>query len=391
MLKQLHIVPYFLRHIPSQSEIHIFQVREPRHPASISLTKITAWVPGNQVANLPIATPQFWAGQNLSWSVLARVDGATFKLFGAPAALTDSVAASLVSAEYTSTHSLFTLTAGPTTFVLDFFSPVSPKNYLRQSLPFSYLTVSVSGIASHEIQIYSDIDESWTGQTGNTIVSFNSSLKDGLSLFQLSVKGAYTYSENAESQALWGETVFASKQSASSNLSSQAGTATSVRERFVTNGTLSGLTTFAAGDVVGLSHDLGSTANSSVTFVVGYVREASINYLGSARTGYYRASYPDTGTAVSYFLDDYASAYAESLTSDAALEQKALAPAGSNYSDILLLTTRQAYGGADVTIPNDTLNTSDIMIFLKEISSDGNINTRKTSTLMSTTIRLSTF
>ena len=35
------------------------------------------------------------------------------------------------------THSLFTLSAGGLVFKLDFFSPISPWNYLRQSLPFS--------------------------------------------------------------------------------------------------------------------------------------------------------------------------------------------------------------------------------------------------------------
>ncbi|CZR64017.1 related to glutaminase [Phialocephala subalpina] len=349
-------------------------VLPPSYPLAVRNPYLSAWMPGNQVANLPTATPQFWAGQNLSWSVLARVGGTTYKLFGAPASLTGSLEATLTTAEYTSTHSYFTLAAGAATFTLDFFSPVSPKNYLRQSLPFSYLTVSVSGAASHDIQIYSDIDESWTGQTGNTVGSYNSSFENGLSLFELFVKGAYLYSE-IKDQALWGETVFASKPTSTSKLSSQAGTAASVRAQFAANGNLTGSTTFAEGNVVGLAHDLGSTSNSSVTFAVGYVREAAINYLGSARTGYYRASYPDAGTAVSHFLDDYASAYTESLVSDAALEQKAVATAGSNYSDILLLTTRQAYGGADVTIPNDTLNTSDIMIFLKEISSDGNVNT----------------
>ncbi|KUJ14290.1 glutaminase [Mollisia scopiformis] len=376
MWRFLSTLPFYILSLPPNANAATYKpVLPPSYPLAVRNPYLSAWVPGNQVANLPTATPQFWAGQDLSWSVLTRIDGTTYKIFGAPAALTGSVDASLVSAEYTSSHSLFTLTAGPITVVLDFFSPVSPKNYLRQSLPFSYLTVSVSGTASHEIQVYSDIDESWTGQSGNTVGTFNSSFKDGLSIFELSVNEAYLYSENSESQALWGENVFASKPTSSSNLSSEAGSATSVRERFATNGTLSGATTFSDGYVVSLAHDLGSTSNSSVTFVVGYVREAAINYLGSARTGYYRASYPDTGTAVSYFLDDYTSAYSESLASDATLEQKALAAAGSNYSDILLLTTRQAYGGADITIPNDTLNTTDIMIFLKEISSDGNVNT----------------
>lgn len=33
------------------------------------------WLPGNQAVDVPTARPQFWAGQNLTWNVLARVGG----------------------------------------------------------------------------------------------------------------------------------------------------------------------------------------------------------------------------------------------------------------------------------------------------------------------------
>jgi len=36
---------------------------------------------------------------------------------------------------------------------------------------------------------------------------------------------------------------------------------------------------------------------------------------------------------------------------------------------------RQAYGGFDLVIPNDTLSTSSVMAFIKEISSNGTVNT----------------
>lgn len=35
----------------------------------------------------------------------------------------------------------------------------------------------------------------------------------------------------------------------------------------------------------------------------------------------------------------------------------------------------QAFGASDVTIPGDTLDTEDVMVFQKKISSSGNINT----------------
>ena len=311
------------------------------------------------------------------------MDGITYKLFGVPGALPGSVAASLTSAEYTSTRSIFALAAGESAaFTLDFFSPVSPKNYVRQSLPFSYLTVSVNAKTASKVQIYSEIDETWTGQSGATASTFTK--LGGVSLFQLSVNGVMLYSENARSQALWGQTVLGAKASAGVTITHGSGIPSALRTEFSTNGTLNNTApTFETGNVVAISQGLGSITSGRAIFGIGYVREAAINYLGNARTGYYRAQYPDTFSALSFFLDDYADALSESKTFDTLLEQKAITASGTNYSDILRLTVRQAYGGSDLTIPNDTLDTSDIMVFLKEISSDGNVNTCEFSPYLS--------
>lgn len=333
-------------------------------------------MPGSQIANLPTATPQFWNGHNLTLGILAAVDGNIYSLFGVTSQVYGSHAASVVSADYTATHTLFVLSAGITTFTLDFFSPVSPTNYLRQSLPFSYLTISIraSGSSSPRIQIYCDIDETWTGQAGSTVSNFTSSAST--SIFQLRVEGASTYSENHD-MALWGDVIFASASSDSTTMSSQSGSPNTVRNKFAASGSLSNDTpAYAPGDVVGLTHDLGMVSTEmSVTFAIGYEREEAINYLGTARTSYYRALYSDTASAVSFFLSDYTAANNQSHYIDTTLETKAVAAGGNNYSDIILLSTRQAFGALDLTIPSDSFNTGDVMIFLKELSSDGDVNT----------------
>ena len=96
----------------------------------------------------------------MGWSIAVRVDGTAYSLFGNPGIGTPAV---LNNAEYTATHSIFNFSAGLATVSLDFFSPVSPHNLLRQSLPFSYLTVSVTLPTSGQVQIYSDIDAAWAG------------------------------------------------------------------------------------------------------------------------------------------------------------------------------------------------------------------------------------
>ncbi|KAL8936572.1 MAG: hypothetical protein Q9216_004857 [Gyalolechia sp. 2 TL-2023] len=194
----------------------------------------------------------------------------------------------------------------------------------------------------------------------------------------LVVNGAQTYTQNAMDQALWGEVVFASRASNSTTLTAQSGDPASVRGLFASNGSLSGSATvpYEAGDVVALAPDLGSVDSAtSITYAIGYTRDAAVNYLGNARASYYAATYNGSIAAVNHFLDDYAEAEAEASAMDSDIDSRATSAAGANYSDIVTLSVRQAYGAADLTIPADTLDPNDVTLFLKEISSDGNVNT----------------
>lgn len=278
----------------------------------------------------------------------------------------------MTEASYTSTHSTFVVTAGSRQFTLDFFSPVSPKNYIRQSLPFSYLTVTLAAGDSSSVQIYSDIDSTWTGQTSDSSWSYTTS--GSTSVFQIQAVGAATYSQNSEGQALWGSAVYATT---GTSLSTQSGPISTLRNRFVNNGTLSGdHADWTSNGAVAFAHDLGTTADeTAVTFAIGHVREQSIDFLGAAQTGYYRATYKETPAAVAHFLDDYDDANSESTKLDDLIQSTGTSSYGSNYSDILALSVRQTYGGIEITIPDDSLDTSDTRAFIKEISSDGNINT----------------
>ncbi|KAJ5924286.1 hypothetical protein N7466_008473 [Penicillium verhagenii] len=350
-------------------------LKPPSYPLAVRSPYLSAWIPGNEVASLTSNNAQFWYGNTLVWTVIARVEGTTYNLFGVASPNDDTTSGTVTAATYTSTHSTFTVTAGSRSFILDFFSPVSPKNYLRQSLPFSYLTVTLAAGDSSSVQIYSDISGGWTGQDTDSSWSYSTNGTTGV--FQIEAVGQATYSQSSNEQALWGSAVYATRPSGSSTLSTQAGPRVSVRSQFVEDGTLTNKhAAWTAGAVVGFAHDLGTTADeSAVTFAIGHVREESINFLGAAQTGYYRATYPDTVNAVTYFLDDYADAKSESTQFDALISDTGSSSFGSNYSDVLALSVRQVYGGIEVTIPNETLDTSDARAFIKEISSDGNINT----------------
>jgi hypothetical protein len=109
----------------------------PSYPLAVRNPYLSAWIPGPLISNISSANAQFWAGQNLIWSVIARVDNVTYNLFGVATPGSGTKYGVTTSAKYTATHSVFNITAGDVSFGLDFFSPVSTGNYLRQSLPFS--------------------------------------------------------------------------------------------------------------------------------------------------------------------------------------------------------------------------------------------------------------
>ena len=311
----------------------------------------------------------------MTWSVIARVNGQAYSLFGVSDAPDDVQEATVTQANFTSTHSIFTLEAGPETFILDFLSPVSPQNLLRQSLPFSYLTISVGGGSADSVQIYSDIDSSWTGKPDDAEWGFTGS--DSTAIFHLSPADGTPFTQSEEQQALWGETIYASRSSSQSSLSSASGALSTIRSQFIRNGTLTGNhMDWSSDGVVGLAHDLGKASERvSVTFAIGNVREKVINYVGNAQTGYYRSQYTDAASAVSHFLDDYSDAASEAARLDALVQQGGESSHSSNYSDILALSLRQTYGGIELTVPHDTRDTKDARAFIKEISSNGNINT----------------
>jgi Domain of unknown function (DUF4965)/Domain of unknown function (DUF5127)/Domain of unknown function (DUF1793) len=344
----------------------------PSYPLAVRSPYLSAWLPGLNVSNFATSPPQFWEGQNLNLGVMARANGKNYALFSIAEPPNGTTPAAVTDAKFSSTHSVFTLSADSLAFTLDFFSPVSPKNYLRQSLPFSYLTVSVSG-AQGGVMVYADFDDSWTGQNTTTTSQFSTSGNVGA--FQLSVPGAPIFAENGADMALWGTSVFGAS---GSMVSSQTGPLADVRSAFTMNGSLSNQNgDYAHGDVVALTQFLSGGTNSSASFAVGYVRgNNTINFNGNARAGYYMTKYPDTMDALSYFFSDYSSANAESQAFDSAIVSAGTNAAGANYSDILELSVRQSYGGLDFTVPSsDLTNTEDFMIFLKEISSDGNVNT----------------
>jgi len=332
-------------------------VKLPSYPLAVKHPYMSAWVPGDQLDDIATARPQFWNGQNLSWPIMARVDGFAYALFGVPDPWIDgSVDAHTDSVSYTSTHTIFHLTAGSVKVTLDFFSPVlpAPEDYDRQSLPYSYLTVSISnptGVAS-SVQIAAGIDQTWTNQNGASQLNFTKS--GSAQFFQFHNPDEILFTETNEAMATYGTIVWATTDD--NAITHASGTTADVFDGFVKTGAVTSLGDHTYHDLAALSRDLGiipPKETRNATFVVGFDRTDAINYLGDVQTGNYRTRWPTILEAVDFVLQDYEKVDSASHEFDREVRDRSEAVSdvfGAQYADIVEASVRQTFGALELTV-----------------------------------------
>ncbi|KAI6820882.1 DUF1793-domain-containing protein [Hortaea werneckii] len=352
----------------------------PSYPLAVKNPYLSTWVPGYQMNDSAHAQPEFWAGQPLTWIVLARVNGKTYSLFGNPDGVGHTAAATTESVSFTSSHTFVNLTAGAAKVTLDFFSPVLPRkeDYVRQSLPYSYLTVTAAPYGDEEIdvQIFSAIDHTWTAQHG--AASLNYSSYGSAEYFQFYNPSQIPYTE-VNDMATYGSVLFGTMSD--DGVTHRCAPEHITVNQFDTGGQLADSDVSCSGlDLVALSKDLGNVRKNStagVTFAVGRDRKEAINYLGNTQTGLYRSVWSTEAEAIEYFLQDYESAYNTSLSFDAEVRSRSRSVSnafGDKYADIVEASVRQTFGAYRLVLPADDLGAPP-QAFIKEISSDGNLNT----------------
>ena len=125
------------------------------------------------------------------------------------------------------------------------------------------------------------------------------------------------------------------------------------------------------------SSDLGSVQSQTaeVVYSLGLIQENVINFASGASgltpvPALWKASYSDDLAAVVGFYSDYDEASQDSDSLDQRIQTDSVTAAGQNYATITTLALRQAFGGLQFGGTTDKP-----YIFLKEISSDGDIQT----------------
>jgi hypothetical protein len=369
-------------------------IRPPAAPLAVRGPYVSTWLPSTA---LPGTWQQFWQGHTTAMGGIARIDGISYMFMGSPTIVlnvpngnhgTPSTTQGFERAleqtklEVTPTRSTFTLEGGGVELVAEFLSPVEPGDLRRQSIPLSYLLISVRSIDGrrHDVQVYADISGEWcSADDGQEITWAPSQVSYGggtLQVWSVRLAGQQPLTEQNQ-QAAWGSTVWATR--ASSGLTYQSGQDIVVRAQFVNNGKLANTndTRYRAiqdnWPVFGLCADLGQVGRSAATvpLSIGLVRTPALSYQGQDLQPLWTAYFSGWQDMLGFFFTDLPAAQRRAAVLDARITADARAAGGTPYAGLCAIALRQAYGGTELVVGPD----GQPWAFLKEISSDGNVST----------------
>lgn len=183
-----------------------------------------------------------------------------------------------------------------------------------------------------------------------------------------------------DQQANWGYWYYATENLA--GLTYQSGADTDVRGQFLANGRLANTqdTNYRAIDdaypVFGFAVDLGKVSTSSVStlFQLSLHQENCVQFEGANGNQsvpcLWTSYFDDETSAVSYFYNDYDECSTITSSFDDQISSDSISAGGQDYLSLTSLAVRQAFGALEFTNSPETP-----WVFLKEISSDGNIQT----------------
>ncbi|OJJ51628.1 hypothetical protein ASPZODRAFT_88215 [Penicilliopsis zonata CBS 506.65] len=337
--------------------------------------------------------PIFYTGEEVGLSLMVQVpsSGAVYPLLGKPHEfLSSSEIPTYLGASYDASTTNLTyrieaaFDARPLDITVSFLSPITPSSTLRQAIPASYVSVFVEG--DGEVNVYMDVDGRWvSGDTGSKIVwSFDDvKAEDGrssLQRWQVRRENELLLTEIRD-RAEWGTLHFTGP----ADVRYESGEASRVRQAFAKKGTVRNTVdsrfrpirdqhpVFAFSKTFKLGGNT-STKSDGVTFTIAHTQDPVVQY-ASARgltmmRPLWKSWFPDEQKLLAFHYHDFANAnilasnYSEQLAQDAYLS------GADDYVDIVAVSARQVLGATTFSGTPD-----DPILFLKEISSNGNFQT----------------
>jgi hypothetical protein len=357
-------------------------VRPPAIPLVVRSPYLSTWLAAD---NLPGTWPTFWTGRITAMAGLATIDGTSFLFLGAPGLPNANPFPTMrqISVTTTATKSEFVLQRAGIELTVTFLSPVSPGDLQRQSQPLSYIAMTARSIdsKSHKVAVYFDISGEWASADSGRLITWDeqSYVAGGANVVSLTYtqNDPQVLTENGDT-AEWGAIVVSSQNR--SGLTWQIGADVDVRAQVAGHGVL--LNTVDQDKprainnrypVFAFNLDMGTVGRgSSAPFVlsIGHVREPAVSYLTEQLPPLWKSYWSTWQAMVGAFHIEFGGSVARSAQLDAKIERDATGAAGADYAALCALALRQAYAGTELVSRN-----GQPWVFLKEISSDGNVST----------------
>ena len=273
--------------------------------------------------------------------------------------------------------------ADPLTLTLSFLSPITPSSTLRQSLPAAYLTVLVEG--SFDVNVYIDVNGEWvSGNRANAIAwEFDESPKRKLNSWKIRRLHEQLFTEFAD-HSEWGTLHF----SGPPDVSYQAGTSAVIRQLFVEGGKLQNHIdrdfrpvmdrepVFAYSKSFRLSRKGSHPARlaESAVFTFALIQDPVVQFASARGLTFMKplwaSAFRSADEMIHFHYSDFHTAAALANNYSTTLGEDAFASGAQDYQDIAALSARQVLGATQFS---GTLEAP--IIFLKEISSNGNFQT----------------
>ncbi|KAI0309755.1 hypothetical protein OF83DRAFT_1071555 [Amylostereum chailletii] len=331
----------------------------------------------------------------LGWTGLIKVDnGTTYLWSGNTGTMPGTNDTAVKYFTVTPTRTIFTIEAGPLELNITYLSPIEPDDFVKQSIPFAYLTFEARSTdgSPHHMQVY-------TGITGGESPSslLHKSLNDQIETEWLSwdhsqnqtwattptTNGSQIHSygyatpqefNELQGMASWGTPYYATRQGTGVTYRiglTEPNPALFIAQGFLDNSVdpgaprtiLSARSPRPQWTSLTFAHDLGIIESTSapVVWAFGHTFDSdntsAIQYQDLSgnppqrRSLYYVTEYSDDHTLIDDFLNDFPAALERAIKLDANLTNAAASTIpGTEYSDLVALATRQALGFTSLTI-----------------------------------------
>ncbi|KAH0843775.1 hypothetical protein AYO21_07913 [Fonsecaea monophora] len=381
-------------------QVECSRLTPPVLPLIVRNPYLSTWL--NNARDVPWEKwPMFWTGQEIGFSILASVPGerTAYPLLGRPqdslrkegdnyTVSTPIYRGAVYDASTTNLSyslPLPSLYSGSSNIdiTISFLSPITPTSTVRQSIPASYVTVYVSG--NVPVDIYIDVNGQWvSGDRGSKIVwGLDHTALEGISKgfktwkVQRAVQQLFT---EFQDRAEWGTLYF----SAPSDVRHEAGVSARLRQEFARHGTLKDKIDHDFRSIMdeepvfafSKSFELNSTrtTDQSITFTIAHIQDPVVQFAAARGLTYMRplweSYFPTVQEVLTFHYLDFHHASRLAANYSAQLAVDAYQSGAEDYVDIVALSARQVLGATSFSGTPD-----DPILFLKEISSNGNFQT----------------